>query len=63
MTIGEIRMVKVSPNLNYYERKQNHNLPPNVALRYEIELLSLKDEWDNTVYGTSASIDDPTTNR
>ena len=62
MAIGEIRMVKVSPNLTYYERKQNPNLPRNVALRYEIELLSLKDEWDNTVYGTSPSIDDPPTN-
>ena len=50
MAIGEIRMVKVSPNLTYYERKQNPDLPPDVALKYEIELLSLSDEWDNS-YG------------
>ena len=50
MAVGEIRLVKVSPNLTYYERNQNPNLPPGVALRYEIELLSLSDEWDNSVY-------------
>jgi FKBP-type peptidyl-prolyl cis-trans isomerase len=50
MAVGEIRMVKVSPNLTYYERKQNPDLPPDVALKYEIELLSLSDEWDNS-YG------------
>lgn len=53
MAVGEIRMVKVSPNLTYYERKQNPDLPPDVALRYEIELLSLSDKWDNTVYRPS----------
>ena len=46
MAVGEVRMVKVSPNLTYYERKQNPNLPPGVALRYEIELLSVSDKWD-----------------
>jgi FKBP-type peptidyl-prolyl cis-trans isomerase len=58
MAIGEIRTVKVSPNLTYYERKQNPDLPPNVALRYEIELLGVNDEWDNTVYqgGDAAGI-------
>jgi FKBP-type peptidyl-prolyl cis-trans isomerase FkpA len=50
MAVGEIRLVRVSPNLTYYERNQNPNLPPGVALRYEIELLSLSDEWDNSVY-------------
>jgi hypothetical protein len=50
MAVGEIRMVKVSPNLTYYERRQNPDLPPDVALKYEIELLSLSDEWDNS-YG------------
>jgi FKBP-type peptidyl-prolyl isomerase-like protein len=53
MAVGEVRVVKVSPNLTYYERKENSNLPPEVALRYEIELLSLHDEWDNNVYRTS----------
>ena len=50
MAIGQIRTVKVSPNLTYYERKLNPDLPPNVALRYEIELLAVNDEWDSTVY-------------
>jgi|RhiMetdeSRZDD1v2_1073273.scaffolds.fasta_scaffold147349_3 FKBP-type peptidyl-prolyl cis-trans isomerase len=50
MAVGEIRMVKVSPNLTYYERRQNPDLPPDVALKYEIELLSLSDEWNNS-YG------------
>ena len=45
MAVGEIRRVKVSPNLTYYERKQNPKLPPNVALTYEIELLSLSNEF------------------
>jgi len=49
MRVGEIRSVKVSPNLTYYERRQNPNVPPNAALRYEIELLSVSDEWDNAV--------------
>jgi FKBP-type peptidyl-prolyl cis-trans isomerase len=44
MAVGEVRMVRVSPNLTYYERKQNPKLPPGVALRYEIELLSVNDE-------------------
>jgi len=50
MAVGEVRSVRVSPNLTYYERKQNPNLPPNVALRYEIELLALSDKWDNSIY-------------
>jgi FKBP-type peptidyl-prolyl cis-trans isomerase len=50
MTIGEIRMVKVSPNLTYRERKQNPGLPAGVALRYEIELIAVSDDWDNNVY-------------
>jgi len=58
MAVGEVRMVKVSPHLTYYERKQNPNLPPNVALRYEIELLSVNDEWDSTVYRPATS-DEP----
>lgn len=50
MAVGEVGSVKVSPNLTYYERKQNPDLPPNVALRYEIELISISDQWDNTIY-------------
>lgn len=50
MAVGEVRSVKVSPNLTYDERKQNPDLPPNVALRYEIELISISDQWDNSIY-------------
>jgi FKBP-type peptidyl-prolyl cis-trans isomerase len=50
MTVGEIRVVKVSPNLTYYERKQNPTLPRNTALRYEIELLAVNDEWQSDVF-------------
>lgn len=49
MTIGEIRMVRVSPNLTYRERKQNPGLPAGTALRYEIELIALSDDWNNSV--------------
>jgi FKBP-type peptidyl-prolyl cis-trans isomerase len=56
MAVGEIRMVKVSPNLTYSERKQNPDLPPDVALRYEIELISLNDEWDNGIYRASDEV-------
>jgi FK506-binding protein 1 len=61
MMVGEVRMVKVSPNLTYYERKQNPKLPPDTALRYEIELLALNDEWDTSVYRPSdeTSLDKP----
>lgn len=47
MRVGEIRSVKASPNLTYYERKLNPKVPPNATLRYEIELLSVSDEWNN----------------
>jgi FKBP-type peptidyl-prolyl cis-trans isomerase len=50
MAVGEVRMVKVSPNLTYRERKQNPALPSNVALRYEIELISISYQWDNSIY-------------
>ena len=53
MAVGEVRMVKVSPNLTYRERKQNPDLPPNVALTYEIELISISDQWDNSIYRAS----------
>ena len=50
MAVGEVRRVKVSPNLTYRERKQNPDLPPNVALTYEVELISINDQWDNSIY-------------
>ena len=46
MLVGEIREVRVAPNLTYYEQKGNPELPRGVALRYEIELLSLSDKWE-----------------
>jgi FKBP-type peptidyl-prolyl cis-trans isomerase FkpA len=50
MAVGGLRSVRVSPQLTYYEQRVLPNLPPNVALRYEIELLRITDEWDNS-YG------------
>jgi len=50
MAVGGMRSVRVSPQLTYYERHQNPELPENGALRYEIELLRVTDEWDNSVY-------------
>lgn len=48
MAVGGLRSVRVSPQLTYYEQKTVSNLPPNVALRYEIELLRISDRWDNS---------------
>src|SRR5690349_3915632 len=50
MAVGGIRSVRVSPQLTYYERKANPSLPENVALRYQIQLLRISDQWDNAVY-------------
>jgi peptidylprolyl isomerase len=49
MRVGGIRQVRLAPNITYYERGSNPQLPPNVALRYEIELLGIADRWDNHV--------------
>jgi peptidylprolyl isomerase len=46
MAVGGLRMVRVSPQLTYDERKTFPDLPANVALRYEIELVRLSDTWD-----------------
>ncbi len=50
MAVGGTRSIKVSPQLTYYERKQKPDLPENVVLRYEVELLRVSDQWDNTLY-------------
>jgi len=50
MAVGGIRSIKVSPQLTYYERKQKPDLPENVVLRYEVELLRVSDKWDNSLY-------------
>jgi FKBP-type peptidyl-prolyl cis-trans isomerase len=49
MAVGGQRIVRVSPQLTYYERKTHPDLPENVALRYEIELLRLSDKWDSSI--------------
>jgi FKBP-type peptidyl-prolyl cis-trans isomerase FkpA len=51
MAVGGLRMVRVSPQLTYNERKTLPNLPENVALRYELELVGLSDAWDPSIYG------------
>jgi FKBP-type peptidyl-prolyl cis-trans isomerase len=48
MAVGGLRSVRVSPQLTYYEQKVLQDLPPGVALRYEIELLRIADRWDNS---------------
>lgn len=50
MAVGGIRSIKVSPQLTYCERKLRPDLPENVALRYEVELLKVSDQWDNSLY-------------
>ena len=49
MAVGGLRSVRVSPQLTYYERKIYRDLPENVALRYEIELIRLSDKWDDSI--------------
>jgi FKBP-type peptidyl-prolyl cis-trans isomerase len=56
MAAGGRRSVRVSPQLTYYEQKVLPNLPPGVALRYEIELLRIADRWDNS-YGSDPQFD------
>jgi len=50
MAEGGLRTITVSPQLTYYERKQNPDLPEGAALRYEVELIRVSGEWDNTIY-------------
>jgi peptidylprolyl isomerase len=50
MAVGGLRSVRVSPQLTHYEQKVLPDVPPNVALRYEIELLRISGRWDNS-YG------------
>ena len=45
MAVGGVRQIKVSPNLAYYERQKNSEIPENAALTYEVTLLSV---WDAT---------------
>jgi FKBP-type peptidyl-prolyl cis-trans isomerase len=48
MAEGGLRTVTVSPQLTYYERKVHPELPEGAALRYEIELFRVSDEWSST---------------
>ncbi len=50
MAVGGVRRVRVSPNLTWSERSLHPDLPPNAALRYEIELIRISDRWDETIY-------------
>ena len=58
MSVGGLRSVRVSPQLTYDEQKARPDLPPGVALRYEIELLRISDRWDNS-YGTDPLFEKP----
>jgi peptidylprolyl isomerase len=49
MREGGKRQIKVSPNLTYYERIEFPHLPEGAVLRYEVELLRVRDRWDNSV--------------
>lgn len=55
MAVGGIRSIRVSPQLTYYEKKLKPDLPENVVLRYEVELLRVSDQWDNTLYSPETS--------
>ena len=55
MAEGGFRTITVSPQLTYYERKQNPDLPEGAALRYEVELIRVSGEWDNTIYRPKTS--------
>ena len=50
MRVGGVRSVTVSPQLAYYERRSNPDIPEGAALRYEVELLGVRQEWDDTIY-------------
>lgn len=47
MAVGGIREVKVSPNITYYEKNLNLEIPQNASLRYTLELLEVSDEYQN----------------
>ena len=50
MKAGGVRKVKVPPQLTYYERERFPVLPKNALLFYHIELLGIRDQWDNTLH-------------
>lgn len=54
MRVGGLRSIRVNPNLAYYERKTHPSLPANVALRYEVELIRVSENWDNSIYAPIA---------
>ena len=50
MKQGGLRKVKVPPQLTYLERERRPALPENALLYYEIELLKISTNWDNTLH-------------
>ncbi len=50
MAVGGLRTITVGPQLTYYERQRNPDLPEGAALRYEVELVRISNEWDNSIY-------------
>lgn len=46
MQCGGVRKVKVPPNLTYVERKLFTDIPDDVVLVYELELIELREKWD-----------------
>ncbi len=49
MRAGGVRRVTVGPHLTYYEQQRFPNLPKDAMLRYEIELQSVRDDWDSSL--------------
>jgi len=50
MQVGGVRKVKVPPHLAYREREQYPTLPQDAMLLYQIELLRIPKQWDNTLH-------------
>lgn len=50
MAAGGLRTITVGPQLTYYERARYPDLPEGAALRYEVELVRISNEWDNSIY-------------
>ncbi len=49
MREGGLRSVTVSPHLAYNEQERFPDLPKDAVLRYEIDLQSVRDHWDDSI--------------